>query len=245
MNFNKKNTYNFFETKNIFPSIPAKLDLLILPILIDTNKNEIILFGENPIYNNWNKHNKKYHLLTYILPNEDIEDNQLLKNNIEYIEEYKFEEIIKKYDLTNYIVSIISQDQKKISVLSKLNLKGKYNIFNIKHNDINLDDEEQLSEFIVGLKTIYEDEWKKLNLINTSIKLPMTISLDAKDYNKIQFFEKTLQNLDLVSNFLVISITSDKIIYKVIYNGSPDKFFKEIKDAGLNLERNNQILTIK
>ena len=87
VNFNKKNVYNFFESKKIFPSIPTKLDLLILPILVDSNKNEIIFFGENPIYNNWNKYNQKYHLLTYILPSEDIEDNQVLKNNIEFIEE--------------------------------------------------------------------------------------------------------------------------------------------------------------
>ena len=243
--FNKKNAYSFLESENIFPSIPVKMDLLILPILFDTNKNEIIFFGQNPVYNNWNQHSKKYHLLTYILPSEDIEDNQLLKNNIDYIEEYNFEDIIRKYDLNNYIVSIISQDQKNLNVLSKLYLKGQYNIFNIKRSDINLDDDVQLNEFISELKTIYEDEWKKLNLINTSIKLPMTIFLEAKDYNKIELFEKTLENLDLVSNFLVISFTSDNIIYKVIYNGAPDKFFKEIKDAGLNLERSNQILTIK
>ena len=73
----------------------------------------------------------------------------------------------------------------------------------------------------------------------------MTISLASKNYQKIELFEKTLENLDLVSNFFVISLSSDKIIYKVIFNGSPEKFFKEIKDAGLNLERNNQILTIQ
>ena len=245
VNFNKKNAYNFFESKKIFPSIPTKLDLLMLPILVDSNKNEIIFFGENPIYNNWNKYNQKHHLLTYILPSEDIEDNQVLRNNIEFIEEYKFEEIIRKYDLNNYVVSIINQNQENLNVLSKLNLNGAYKIFNNKYEGININDEEQLGDFIIGLKNIYEDEWKKLNLINTSIKLPMTISLASKDYKKIELFEKTLENLDLVSNFLVISLSSDKIIYKVIFNGSPEKFFKEIKDAGLNLERNNQILTIQ
>ena len=37
VNFNKKNTYNYFASQNIFPSIPKKLDLLVLPILINRN----------------------------------------------------------------------------------------------------------------------------------------------------------------------------------------------------------------
>ena len=38
-----------------------------------------LLFSENPIYVNWNKNHKKYYLLNYILPNEDIEDINLIK----------------------------------------------------------------------------------------------------------------------------------------------------------------------
>ena len=67
------------------------------------------------------------------------------------------------------------------------------------------------------------------------------LSLSAKDYDKIKLFEKTLENLDLVSNFIVLSFNNKDIFYKIIYNGSPDKFFNEIKDVGLNFEKNNQI----
>ena len=107
VNFNKKNAYNYFASQKIFPSILKKLDLLVLPILINRNQDEIIYFGENPIYKNWNKFNEKYHLLNYILPTEDIEDRQIFKNKIELIEEYQFDEIIKKYDLESYIILII------------------------------------------------------------------------------------------------------------------------------------------
>ena len=73
---------------------------------------------------------KRYHLLNYILPNEDIEDTQIFNNNIELIEEYNFEKIVKKYDLEDYIISIIYQNQNQINVLSKLQLKNNYKIFN-------------------------------------------------------------------------------------------------------------------
>ena len=48
VNFNKKNAYTYSESQNIFPSMPKKLDLLFLPVLINNEENELIYFGENP-----------------------------------------------------------------------------------------------------------------------------------------------------------------------------------------------------
>ena len=245
VNFNKKNAYSYFESKDIFPSIPKKLNLLFLPILINSERNEQVYFVENPIYQNWNSFKESYHLLNYILPTEDIEDRQIFNNNIELIEEYNFEKIVKKYDLKDYIILIIYQNQNEIKALSKLQLNNNYKIFNINYKNSNLYDEESISRVIFDLKKVYEDEWKKLNLINTSIQLHLTFSLSSKDYDKTQLFEKTLEDLDLVSNFMILAFNNTDIFYKVIYNGSPDKFFSEIETMGLKLEKNNQIWKIK
>ena len=77
-------------------------------------------------------------------------------------------------------------------------------------------------------------------MINTSIKLPLTLYLSAKNYEKIQLFEKTLESLDLISEYMVFSFNSEEIVFKIIYNGSPDKFFDEIKNKGLDIEKYNQ-----
>ena len=61
--------------------MPKKLDLLFVPVLINNKENELIYFEENPIYNNWRNYKKKYHLLNYILPNEDIEDTQIFNKS--------------------------------------------------------------------------------------------------------------------------------------------------------------------
>ena len=50
VNFNKKNAYSYFESKDIFPSIPKKLNLLFLPVLINSERNEQVYFVENPIF---------------------------------------------------------------------------------------------------------------------------------------------------------------------------------------------------
>ena len=44
VNFNKKKTYQFFESQNIFPSVPKKIDLLTIPVIINDKKKEIVIF---------------------------------------------------------------------------------------------------------------------------------------------------------------------------------------------------------
>ncbi len=245
VNFNKKNVYNYFESQNIFPSIPKKLNLLFLPVLIDNKKNEIIYFEKNPIYNNWESYNKNYHLLNYVLPSLEIENTLIFNNNIELIEDYNFEKIVQKYDLEDYIILIINKNYNEINILSKLKLNKKKKFFNLKYNNVDFKDEKNISNLIFELKKIYEDEWKKLNIINTSIKLPLTFTLSSKNYDNVKLFEKTLKSLDLVFDFMVLSFNSNDILYKVIYNGSPDKFFNEIKSAGLKIEKKNETWEIK
>ena len=48
VNFNKKRTLNFFEKKNIFPSLKKDKDFLTILILIDNDTNQIFLYEKNP-----------------------------------------------------------------------------------------------------------------------------------------------------------------------------------------------------
>ena len=61
---------------------------MFIPILIDEEKNDIVLFSESEIYNNWIKNNDKKDLLEYILPNEDLEDINIIKENYSDLEDY-------------------------------------------------------------------------------------------------------------------------------------------------------------
>ncbi len=55
----------------------------------------------------------------------------------------------------------------------------------VNDNQINLENKSEIEELIISLKNIYEDQWKKNNEINTSIKLPITISINSKKTKKI------------------------------------------------------------
>ena len=245
VNFNKENVLDFFETKNTFPSIPQKKKILFIPIIFDVQKDKISLFTNNIFYEKWNEINERYFLLNYLLPSEDIEDLKLILNNRESIESYDFKEIILKYDLNHYIISIIYKNKKELSILSKIKLNEYIKINNIKFKNRDISNSEDF-EFIVGnLKIVYEDYWKKINQINTSIKIPLTLSIETKQNKKIENFEKTLKNLDLVSNFEILKLNSENIFYKIIYNGSPNRFIADMKEKNIIINNQNQVWTIE
>ena len=57
--FNKKKILDFLEKKNIFPSMPVRNKVLLVPILIDLETDSINLFHNNIFYEKWNAKKKK------------------------------------------------------------------------------------------------------------------------------------------------------------------------------------------
>ena len=85
--FNKRKILDFLDKNNIFPSIPIKNKVLLVPILVDTEAREysfisiIIFFIRIGIMKY-----KNHQLLNYLLPSEDLEDLnkiQEMSNSIE------------------------------------------------------------------------------------------------------------------------------------------------------------------
>ena len=243
--FNKKKTLSFLERKNIFPSIPIKNKILLIPILVDTEKDTIYLFTDNIFYKKWNNIKKNYHLLEYLLPSEDLEDLKTIQQNSDFIEKYDFKSLIEKYDLQDYIILIIFKNKNELRVLSKINLKNSLKLDNRKFEKIDLKNKESFEVVLEKLKTIYENYWKKNNEINTSIKLPLTVSINSKEYDKIKKLENTLNQTDLVSNFFILKFDNQNIFYRIIYNGSPKTFLNNFNKKDIYLEMKNNVWTVK
>ena len=120
VSFNKKKIFRYLEKKNIFPSQIVKEQFLFIPIIIEENGNDLSIFSDNPIYVNWNKINKRYQLINYLLPSEDLEDLNLIKKKLDVIETYNFSEITKKYFLKNSIISLIFRGNNEFRILTKI-----------------------------------------------------------------------------------------------------------------------------
>ena len=241
VNFNKQNTLLFFEKKNIFPSLPKKKSIFILPILIDTINTTVNLFNQNPFFFNWLNGTSKNFLLDYILPTEDIDIINILNQNIENLENYNYSSIINKYNVKDFIVCLIFQDNDKIKVLSKITINNNEKIQNNIYNNIDLDDENELISLIISIKNNYEDNWKKINQINRSVKLPLNISVDANDYQKNKLFKDFLNNTEFVSNFFIKDFNNKKINYRIIFNGSPARFLDLCNKNNILIDTTNQI----
>ena len=242
VSFNKKKIFSFLENKNIFPSQPKKKKVLFIPVVIEEKKKNVILFSENIFYQNWLINQKDQNQLIYVLPADDLDDIQIIKSKYEFLEDYDFKEIINKYFLDDYIITLIYKNNNDLRVLSKIKLSDKIVLDNKVFK--NFTNKNVLSA-IKELKLLYEDYWKRVNQINTSIKLPLTIAINISDNKKIVDFEKVIKKFDLVSSMNVFKLDNINIYYKVIFNGTPQAFILGMKKLGYNLDIKNKIWVLK
>ena len=241
VSFNKKNIFNLLDSKNIFPSLPLKKNFLFIPVLVDQNKNQVSIFSENKLFNSWNLNNKKYNLLNYILPTEDLDDFSSIKKNINSLETYDFKEIVDKYNINDHIIMIVYKNNNKIKVFNKIFFDNKNNLKNLNFNKVNFNSQEEVFKFIDKVKLVYEDFWKLQNQINTSVKLSLNISVDNSNNIKINKFEKLLSDIDLVNNFFIYKFDNKHNFYRVIFNGTPDKFLEVMSYQNYDFEIKNKI----
>ncbi len=243
--FDRKKIINYIQTKNIIPSVPVETEILIFPILIDENNNEIFFFNQNIFFKRWKNENIKNSLINYNLPNEDIEDYQKVKKHINNIEDYDFKEIINKYSFTKTIIFIVFKNKNKLKIFSKINFDGQTFLINDKFNNLNLENEQSVDDLINKYNDIFQDKWKLINKINTSIILPIKLQVDSQNYSLAEKLEKTLKNLELVSKFNIELINNNEILYKIIFNGMPEKFIDQMRLYNFTIDSSNEIWLLK
>jgi len=224
VSFNKKKIYDYLEKNNIFPSQIVEETFLFIPIIIDENINNLLIFSENYIYNDWNEINQKSQLINYMLPTEDLEDISLIKNKLDILEEYDFDEIIKKYSLNHSIVCLIFKNEESVKILSKINIEDKSVLRNHTFEKIDFKNKNEIKLLIERLKVIYDDVWKEFNIINTSIKLPLYVKVKNKNLKISSNFEKSLNSIDLINDYSITKLDKDFVYYEIIFNGTPPNF---------------------
>jgi len=243
--FNKKKIYNFLENNNIFPSQIVKETFLFLPVIINQKNGELLVFSNNPIYEKWKIVKNKSFLIEYLLPTEDLEDLQTIKEKSLIIENYDFKKIIEKYFLKHSIVALIFKDNDEIKVLSKITIKDKKIIKNNSFKNFDFNNEKMLENLMNELKIIYEDLWKEYNQINTSIKLQLLIQVDNKNLDTSIKFEKDLNEVDLISSYSINKIDKDFIFYEVTFNGTPNNFINIMKNKDYKFDTKKKIWILK
>ncbi len=243
--FNKKKIFNFLENKNIFPSIPNKKKFLFIPIIIDEDKKDLLIFSNNLIFSQWNDHYQSHGLIEYILPTEDLEDLNILKKKYDIIEKYDFRDITNKYFLNDSIILLVFKNKDEVRTLSRITMNDEVSLKNQSFLNLDLNNLNQTVNIINSLKTNYEDHWKKSNRINTSIKLSLNIQVDTKDDYKVSKFEKKLGEIDLIYDYFITKFNKDNAIYEIIFNGTTNIFLKTMGENDFFFNTQNKIWILK
>ena len=245
VSFNKKRVFRYLEARNIFPSIPVRKKILFIPVVIDEVKKDLLIFNKNKIFDYWNDTVKNSYQIEYILPTEDLEDLNLVKQRYESIEQYDFKEITNKYNLKDSIIALIFKGNDEVRILSRISIQDNSILKNQSFSKIDIYDDNNVNLIIDSLKISYEDYWKNYNQINTSIKLVLNIRIDSDKNNKISNFEKILDKNDLVYDFFISKFNKEFIYYQITFNGTPNNFLKSMSEKNYNFDTQNKIWLLK
>ena len=245
VDFNKNKFYKFIQNNNVKPSIPEEINTLIIPIFVNRLNNEMYYLNGNKFYEKWNKNLKNYFLIKYHFPNEDIEDYILIKSKINDIENYKFEEIIKKYNFDNNIILTVFVDKNKINIFSRFSLKENEFLLNKKIESFNKKNEKDVEKVILDIQETYEDIVKSQNKINTSIKINIYLEINSSNYNTSQKLENILSDFELIYDYEIKSIDNKNITYNITYNGLPANLYKYLTNKGFVINNSKEIWNIK
>ncbi len=243
--FNRKKLIRFLDSKNITLSLPKKIDVFLIPVLVDLENNNFYYLNENIFVKNWENIEKNYFQINYILPNEDVEDYLTLKTNLKDIENYNFKKILKKYDSKNFIIMIIFKRKNFIKFYSKINFDDNFEILSKNFININIENQKELNSMILNIKNKYEDNWKSINKMSLATSVPIRLSIESKNTDKSLKLENALNNLDFVNSYIIEKISSSKITYKVNYSSSPKRFLKDILSYDIYIDTSSANWKIK
>ena len=245
INFNKTKILSFLRSKNVFHSRMIKKKVLFIPIFINLDENNLLLFNENPFYKNWNNESKSQFLLKYVLQNEDLDDYRLIQERIKFIENYNFEEIISKYELNkNFIIFIVFKDSNNFKTFSRFNMNSIQSNFKKDFETFNFEEQEKINKLIEFMKIRYDDEWKKINLINSSIKLNVQLNLNSKNISLLEKIENILSEIELIEKYYINYFDNEITTYSILSNSTPDKLITEFKKFNINVSIENNIWSL-
>ena len=152
-------------------------------------------------------------------------------------QKYHFKHI-QKY---HYIIFIVLEDIDNYKTFSKFNVSSVKSNFKKEFKYFELDNAEKVKELIETMKIKYDDEWKKINLINSSIKLNIKLNVNSKNILLVKKVEKLLNSIELIEKYYINYFNNSITSYSILSNSTPDKLINEFKKNNLSVLLENNI----
>jgi len=234
VSYNDKEIKKLLVEKNISFSEPKKISAVFFPVFFVDDK--FLNFRENFFYNEWTKLELKNELINFILPIDDLEDVEKIKDVKNQIDEFDFSDLIKKYNTTNYAFALMDYNGGKLNIYLKTNFNNSQFSKNIYFDVPNIKDEEKLSIILKELKLKITDIWKRENIVNLAIPLSIKLKFKYNEPNDLNVIKNIFYKINIIDKFSLEEFDINNSFFKIYYYGNPKKLSKELLEFGYRLK---------
>ena len=232
--YNDKKIKKFLAKKNISFSQPDNVSVVFYPILFVND--EIKNFSENLFYKQWPEVEIENETINFILPLEDIDDLSEIIKAKDRIENLDIANLIKKYDIENYIFVLMNYQKKILNIYLKINFNNNIISRNISYKINNINNQIELVPIIEDLKLKINDIWKEENLVNLLMPLNINLKFEHKNLNNLEILRNTFKKISIVENYTLEEFNINDSFFKIYYYGDPKKLRSELLKFGYKLE---------
>ena len=222
--------------KNISFSQPKNISAVFFPVLFVNE--EIQDFYGNFFYKQWTAIEIKNELINFILPLEDLDDISKIKEMKNRIEELNIDDFVNKYNIKNYVFTLIHHQNKQLNVYIKTNFNNNKTSRNITYELSNMKNELKLNDILKDLKMQITDIWKKENVINLSIPLLIRIKFQHTNLRDLDKLKNTLYKISIIDNYSLEEFSINNSFFKIYYYGNPKRLRTELLKFGYQLNNN-------
>ena len=226
--FKRRLIEEFLINKNISYSEMKKFDMLVYPIFIKGSELQVI--SKNKFYEEWNTNNI-YDNVNFVLPLQNLDDINFIKENLSNLEETDLTRLVKNYGIKNSTIIILRYEKKKLDVFLKSDLSGTKRNKKIDFKIDNLNDETIRGDLISNLKSYTIELWKEENLIDIAAPSYLTLNIKIKDEESFKIIIDNIKKINLIDSFSIINFDERSARIKI-------KFFGKIKSLQNNLIEN-------
>ena len=231
--YNERKIKIFLGEKNISFSQPESISVVFFPVLIVNN--EIKNFKENFFYHKWSEIGIENETINFILPLEDLEDISQITKMRDKIEELNVENLVNKYDVKNYVFTLMDYQNNKFNIHLKIKFNNNKIRKNISYNVINIEDEIELNSILKDLKLKIIDLWKEENLVNILMPLSIRLKFEHKNLEDLDDLRNIFYKINIIDKYTLEEFNINNSFFKIYYYGNPKKLQSELLKFGYQL----------
>ena len=234
--YNDIKVVELLKQKNISFSQPKNISAVFFPVLFVNE--EIQDFYDNFFYRQWMEVEIKNELINFVLPLEDLDDISRIKEKKNKIEELNVDDFVNKYDIKNYVFTLLNHQNNQLSVYIKTNFNNNKTSRNITYELSKMKSELKLNDILKDLKMQITDIWKKENVINLSIPLLIRIKFQHTNLRDLDKLKNTLYKISIIDNYSLEEFSINNSFFKIYYYGNPKRLRTELLKFGYQLNNN-------